>query len=106
MKKRYEHINAEERATLMVMRGQSANVRAIARTLGRCCSTVSREVQRNTTEDCVYSARRADDRARELRGMQRRRTKFSTGSVLFDVVPWTSLLWQQYENRGFRPFGR
>ena len=64
MKKRYEHLNAEERATIMVMKGQSASVRAIARTLGRCCSTVSREVQRNTTEDCVYSARRAGDRAR------------------------------------------
>ena len=86
MRKRYEHLNAEERATIMVMKGQSASVRAIARTLGRCCSTVSREVQRNTTEDCVYSARRAGDRARELRGMQRRRTKLSTDSVLFDVV--------------------
>jgi transposase, IS30 family len=86
MKKRYEHLNAEERATIMVMKGQSASVRTIARMLGRCCSTVSREVQRNTTEDCVYSARRAGDRARELRGMQRRRTKLSTDSVLFDVV--------------------
>ncbi len=34
MKKRYEHRNAEERATIMVMKGQSASVRAIARTLG------------------------------------------------------------------------
>ena len=86
MKKRYEHLNAEERATIMVMKGQSASVRAIARTLGRCCSTISREEQRNTTESRVYSARRAGERARELRSIQRRRPKLSTDSVLFDVV--------------------
>ena len=66
----------------MVMKGQSASVRAIARSLGRCISTISREVQRNPAEAQVYSARRAG----ELRSMQRRRPKLATGSVLFDVV--------------------
>ncbi len=86
MKKRYKHLNAEERATIMVMKGQNASVRAIARTLGRCGLTISREVQRNTTESRVYSARHAGERARELRSIQRRQPKLSTDSVLFDVV--------------------
>jgi len=86
MKRRYEHLNAEERATIMVMKGQNASVRTIARMLGRCCSTISREVQRNTIESRVYSARRADERARELRSIQRLRPKLSADLVLFDVV--------------------
>lgn len=86
MKKRYKHLNAEERATIMVMKGQNASIRTIAPKLGRCCSTTSREVQRNTTESRVYSARRAGERAREPRSIRSRRPKLSTNSALFDVV--------------------
>jgi IS30 family transposase len=86
MKKRYEHLNAKERATIMIMRTQDASVRAIARTLGRCASTISREVCRNTIVSGSYSASRAGERARELRIMQRRQPKLSSDSVLFDVV--------------------
>lgn len=86
MEIRYEHLNAEERATIMMMKDQNASVRTIARTLGRCCSTVSREVQRNTIENRVYNARRAGERARELRSIQRRWPKLSADSVLSDVV--------------------
>lgn len=45
MKKLYEYLNAEERAPIMVMKGQNASVRKIAQTLGRCRSTIRREVQ-------------------------------------------------------------
>jgi IS30 family transposase len=96
MKKRYEHLNAEERATIMIMRSQDASVRAIARTLGRCASTISREVSRNTIVSGSYSARRAGERARELRIMQRRQPKLSSDSVLFDVV-------RHYPHEGWSP---
>lgn len=86
MKKRYEHLNAEERATIMIMRSQNASVRAIARTLGRCASTIGREIGRNTAKGWSYSAKRAGERARQRRVMQRRQPKLSTDSVLFDVV--------------------
>jgi IS30 family transposase len=96
MKKRYEHLNAEERATIMIMRSQDASVRAIARTLGRCASTISREVCRNTIVSGSYSARRAGERTRELRIMQRRQPKLSSDSVLFDVV-------RHYLHEGWSP---
>jgi IS30 family transposase len=70
----------------MVMTGQSAGLRAIVRILGRCGSTISREVRRNNTENSVYSARRSGERARELRSIQKRRLKLSMDSVLFDTV--------------------
>ena len=41
MEKRYHRLNAEDRATIMVMTDKSASVRAIAGKLGRYCSTNS-----------------------------------------------------------------
>jgi len=47
MGKQYEQLCAEERATIMVMTLQGHSARAIARTLARAPSTVSRERRRN-----------------------------------------------------------
>jgi hypothetical protein len=45
----YEHLTAEERATLMVMRADGCSQRPVARCLGRSPSTISRELARNTS---------------------------------------------------------
>src|ERR1700688_2596842 len=45
----YEHLTAEERATLMVMRADGCSQRAVARCLGRSASTISRELARNAS---------------------------------------------------------
>ena len=45
---RYTHLTIEEREEIMVLRGQGAGVRAIARAIGRHPSTVSRELERNS----------------------------------------------------------
>jgi transposase, IS30 family len=44
----YEHLTAEEQATLMVMRADGCSQRAVARCLGRNPSTISRELARNS----------------------------------------------------------
>jgi IS30 family transposase len=43
----YDHLTAEERATLMVMRADGCSQRAVARCVGRSPSTISRELARN-----------------------------------------------------------
>jgi IS30 family transposase len=43
----YEHLTAEEWATLMVMRADGCSQRAVARSLGHNPSTISRELTRN-----------------------------------------------------------
>ncbi len=45
----YEHLTAEERAMLMVMRADGCSQRAVARCLGRSPSTISRELARNAS---------------------------------------------------------
>ena len=47
MEKSYNHLNPEERATMMLMMREGAAVRAVARILGRAPSTISRELKRN-----------------------------------------------------------
>src|SRR4029077_15797285 len=45
----YEHLTAEERATLMVRRADGFSQRAVALCLGRSPSTISRELARNAS---------------------------------------------------------
>jgi IS30 family transposase len=44
-----EHLTAEERATLTVLRADGCSQRAVARCLGRSPSTISRELARNAS---------------------------------------------------------
>ncbi|WP_268991923.1 helix-turn-helix domain-containing protein, partial [Dyella choica] len=75
----YEHLNAEERGTIMAMKLHHASGRAIARALGRSPSTITRELRRNgykAPQTCGpmgrpriaggYDAGRAGRRARRL----------------------------------------
>ncbi|MDE2618374.1 MAG: helix-turn-helix domain-containing protein, partial [Burkholderiales bacterium] len=47
MKATYTHLSAEERGAIMAMKFQDCSIRSIARALGRCPSTISRELRRN-----------------------------------------------------------
>src|ERR1700749_975730 len=89
----YEHLTAEERATLMVMRADGCSQRAVARCLGRSPSTISRELARNpsgckpgahTMAVIPYDESLAGKRARELR--QEPRRKLAADTALFAVM--------------------
>ena len=56
----YTHFTTEERELSRVLKAQGFNVRAIARTLNRSPSSVSREFRRNSKADGTYSAHHAD----------------------------------------------
>ena len=91
----YEHLTAEERATLMVMRADGCSQRAVARCLGRSPSTISRELARNascckpvcdTTAVIPYDASLAGKRALVLRQEPRRNPKLAADTALFAVM--------------------
>src|SRR6516162_9104265 len=91
----YEHLTAEERATLMVMRADGCIQRAVARCLGRSPSTISRELARNasccklvgnTIAVIPYDASLAGKRALELRHEPRRSPKLAADTALFAVM--------------------
>ena len=91
----YEHLTAEERATLMVMRADGCSQRAVARCLDRSPSTISRELARNascckpvgdTTAVIPYDASLAGERALVLRQEPRRSPKLAANTALFAVI--------------------
>ena len=63
----YTHFTTEERELSRVMRAQGFSDRAIARSLNRSNSSVSREFARNSREDGTYSANYADKQYTERR---------------------------------------
>ena len=76
MDKKYEQLKAEERATVMLMRREGCSVRAVARTLQRAPSSISRELARHgAEEDRCYEAVVAGQRARARRFQRRRDRK-------------------------------
>ncbi|MNQ92482.1 hypothetical protein D3C85_1079110 [compost metagenome] len=52
----YHELSIEERATIQVGQLHGLSLRAIARTLGRSPSTISRELRRNTGFNGTYHA--------------------------------------------------
>ena len=71
----------------MVMKAQGCKLRAIARSLQRAPSTLSRELARNADESCApYNATTAGKRAQALRHQPRRRAKLAPDTPLFGVV--------------------
>jgi IS30 family transposase len=53
----YEQLSAEERATIMVMAQEGQSLRAMARTLHRAPSTISREWRRHEVRGCPRDPR-------------------------------------------------
>ncbi len=87
----YEQRSAEERATLMLMAQAGQSLRAMARTLHRAPSTISREWRRHLAPTDApgssgYDAQRAGQEARRCRFKRRRSPKLAVDGVLFGVV--------------------
>lgn len=95
----YGHLCAEERGAIMAMKLQGSSARAIGRTLGRCASTITRELRRNGYQSDAeislmgrprvaggYDARRAGLRARRFRRLARRSRKLCEGTLLWSRV--------------------
>lgn len=88
MERTYVHLRPEERATVMLMRREGSTIRAVARTLNRSPSSISRELQRHCDEGQPYDAGAAGAKAREKRLQRRRRPKLGMQTVLFGVVEY------------------
>ena len=73
---------------------QGCSVRAMARTLGRAPSTISRELERNTQDATVYAASAAQQCSAVRREAARPVPKLQSGGVLWGVV--TTLLDWKY----------
>jgi len=74
----YRQITFAERYTLGLLRRDGASAAAIARTLGRHRSSISREMRRNATHhDGTYRPQLADWYARGRRSHSRRNTQFT-----------------------------
>ncbi len=91
MTKHFEQLSAEERATIMVMAQEGQSLRAMARTLHRAPSTISREWRRHAGPTAApgrsgYDAKRAGHAARRRRCQPRRSPKLAVDGVLFGVV--------------------
>ena len=63
----YHHLSISEREKILVLRTKGKNLREIARELGRCVSTVSRELTRNSSSRRGYSAVEAEKKYRDRR---------------------------------------
>ena len=87
----YEQLSAEERATIMLMANEGKSLRAMARTLRRAPSTISRESRRHipladAPGRSGYDAKLAGQEARRCRFKPRRSSKLAVDGVLFGVV--------------------
>ena len=82
----YTHFTTEEREKSRVMLEQGFSVRAIARTLKRSPSSVSRELRRNSNKDGSYSAHAADKRYKQRRKSCGKKPKLDCDSPLKDYI--------------------
>ena len=90
---RYEQLQPEDRMTIASMRQQGQSVRAMARTLGRSPSTISRELARNTGADAAYGSHRAQLSCQARRRAARPLAKLSSDSPSWSLV-MTLLDWK------------
>ena len=84
--KQYRQLNAEERATIMLMQQQGSGLRTMGRFLKRSPSTILRELARNLAGESGYSASKAGEQAIRLRAKPRKVLKLIIGNPLFEVV--------------------
>lgn len=91
MTTRYKQLQPEERVTLASLRQQGHSLRSIAKTLGRCASSLSREVARNGGA-AGYASKPAEQSARSRRSAARRLPKLHPDGALWGVVT-TLLTW-------------
>ena len=82
----YTPLDAEERATIMLMRQERKGAREIGRFLNRSPGTISRELDRDLVSESGYVASLAGAQARRLRIKPRKESKLAVGGLLFGVV--------------------
>lgn len=68
----YQHLSMIEREKILVLRTKKQSLGAIAQALGRCKSSISRELNRNTIKGQEYSAVEAEKKYRQRRKKCRR----------------------------------
>src|SRR6516225_3261117 len=100
-KRTYQQLQPEERVTIASMKQQGSSVRAMARTLGRSASTVSRELTRNTCSAVGYASAPAQALSTNRREAARPCPKLHPQSVSWRIVltllEWKSLFQIRYE---------
>lgn len=83
----YKHFSIEEREIIQTMRWEKKGVRAIARTLKRSPSSVSREIQRNNPPKYqVYTPRLAHERALKSRKSRGRKDRLKNERIRSYVI--------------------
>ena len=83
--KQYKQLNAEERATIMLMQREGSDLREMGRFLKRSPSTISRELARSLGAESGYVASLAGAHVRRLRLKPRKALKLVEGNTLFEV---------------------
>jgi transposase, IS30 family len=83
---KYKHFSIEEREKIQEMLWQKFSIRAIAKTLGRSPSSVSREITRNINLKRRYTPRVAHNRALEKRKSRGRKLRLKSGFIRRYVV--------------------
>lgn len=68
----YKHLTIEEREKILVLVTKQKSLHSIAKELGRCVSTISRELKRNSTSRTSYSAVNAEKKYQKRRKKSRR----------------------------------
>jgi len=81
----YKQLDYQERQTIAIGRQQGLSIRALARVLDRCASTICREIARNAPGPS-YSCRFAQQRYERRQGFARPACKLVAGNALFETV--------------------
>ena len=90
----YKHFSIEERERIQEMLWQKASVREIAKDIGRCPSSVSREIKRNKPpQRKLYTPRLAHERALEHRKHRGRSERLKSAALREYVVSHLRLGW-------------
>jgi len=81
----YRHLSMEEREKILILHREKQSLRSIGKAIGRCVSTVSREIRRNSAPRHDYSAIEAERKYR-LRRKKCRRHKLLDNQELKSKV--------------------
>jgi len=82
----YNHLQAEERAVILLELQRGSSIRLIAKTLNRSPSSISREISRNVQISHHYDVVQATRRYKVVRKQSVRHKKLATDSKLYDYV--------------------
>lgn len=85
-KQKYQQLQPIERMRIEIWKSENLSATEMGRRLGRCTSTISRELKRNTGADQHYQAQFAQLQRSCRRTSARPQPKLHPNSVLWDVV--------------------